>query len=151
MKDIAEFIALADKLGPDTLDAFVACYAQDCMFTDPFQTVHGRKEVRRVYLDMLTHLHAPRFCNVRLLGAADPGHRPMAARAQEIVIGWDFEFAISPGKPRTLIAGASALKLNDRGEIIEHRDYWDASRLMQAFPVIGPAIGWLRRKIGQPH
>lgn len=146
MTQVSDFITLAQTLSLDNVDAFVDCYAQDAVFTDPFQTVHGRDEVRRVYLEMLRHLHLPQFRNVRVIS----GPTPPAGQACEIMLGWHFEFAIAPGKPRTTIAGCSLLRLDQQGKIVEHCDYWDASRLMQAFPVIGQVIGWLRKKIGQP-
>jgi hypothetical protein len=146
MNRISQFMALAQTLSLENIDRFVACYAQDCVFSDPFQSVRGQAEVRRVYLEMLQHLHQPRFRNVRILG----GPMPEAGPPCEVMIGWDFEFSLAAGKPRTVIAGASLLRLNPQGNITEHRDYWDASRLMETFPVVGKAIGWLRRKIGQP-
>lgn len=150
MDNISRFMELAQRLCPENLDSFVACYAQDAVFTDPFQTVRGRDQVRRVYLEMLQHLHRAQFRNVRILGGAGMAKAPTSEMSGEIMVGWDFEFSLRPSKPRTVIAGCSLLRLNDRGEIMEHRDYWDASRLMEAFPGIGQVIGWLRKKIGQP-
>jgi hypothetical protein len=40
------------------------------------------------------------------------------------------------------------LEIDSEGRIASHIDYWDASRLMQVLPIVGPLIRWLRRKIG---
>ena len=139
--DIAAFIAAAESLNRDSIERLSTFYADDCRFTDPFQTVTGRAQVQAVYRDMFEHLYQPCFSRVRVLGAPDPA-------GQEVMIGWDFEFSLANGRPRQVIAGCSRLVLNTEGKIQEHVDYWDASRLIQAFPLIGPVIGWLRRKIG---
>ncbi len=137
------FISAAEQLSQDTVDQLAAFYAPDCEFTDPFQKVRGQKRVRDIYLEMFHQLEQPRFTNVRLLGAPDPGTR-------EVMVGWTFEFALGPNKPRQRIAGASLLVINSAGLIQSHHDYWDASRLMEALPLIGGIIRWIRQKIGRP-
>lgn len=139
--DIAAFIAAAESLNQNSVQQLSAFYADNCRFTDPFQTVTGRAQIQAVYRDMFEHLDQPRFARLRVLGAPDQA-------GQEVMIGWDFEFSLSKGRPRQIIAGCSRLVLNAEGKIQEHVDYWDASRLIQTFPLIGPVIGWLRRKIG---
>jgi hypothetical protein len=138
--DIAAFIAAAEALDQQNLDRLLECYAEDCRFTDPFQTVSSKSAIQQIYLEMFTHLHEPKFRDVHLMGAATNA-------PAEAVIGWTFEFSIGPGKPRQRLPGCSRLRLNAQGKIQDHTDYWDGSRLMQAFPVVGPVIGWLRRKI----
>ncbi|MBU3724789.1 MAG: nuclear transport factor 2 family protein [Burkholderiaceae bacterium] len=139
--DIAGFIAAAEALTQNSIEQLSAFYAEDCRFSDPFQTVQGRRRVQAVYRDMFAHLDRPRFAQVRVLGA--PDHQ-----GREVMIGWDFEFSLAKGRPRQVIHGCSRLILNAEGKIQEHIDYWDASRLMQSFPLVGPVIGWIRKKIG---
>ncbi len=137
--DTKAFVTAASTLSGETVDALAAFYAADAVFTDPFQTVKGRTNIAHVYRSMFQQLNNPRFVNVRVLGAAT---------ASEVMIGWDFEFAFKPGGHRHVIPGTSRLTLDAQGMIAEHLDYWDASRLMQALPVIGRLIAWLRQKIG---
>ncbi len=137
--DTKTFVAVASTLSVETVDHLAAFYAPDAIFTDPFQTVSGRAKIAHVYRSMFQQLDNPRFVNVRVLGAAS---------AAEVMIGWDFEFAFKPGGGRQSIPGSSRLTLDEQGMIREHLDYWDASRLMQALPVVGRLIGWLRQKIG---
>jgi steroid delta-isomerase len=138
--DITAFIAAAEALDPQHLDRLLAFYADDCRFTDPFQSVSGQSAIQQIYADMFTHLHEPKFRDVHLMGAA-------TSAPAEAVIGWTFEFAIGPGRPVQRLSGCSRLRFNAQGKIQDHTDFWDGSRLMQAFPVVGPVIGWLRRKI----
>jgi hypothetical protein len=137
--DTNAFIAVAARLTIQTVDALAAFYAPNAVFTDPFQTVTGRTKIAQIYRSMFQNLDNPRFVNLRVLGAVTP---------TEVMIGWDFEFAFKPCGPRQSIAGASRLTLDDQGMILEHLDYWDASRLMQALPLVGRVIAWLRQKIG---
>jgi hypothetical protein len=137
--DTNAFCAVAAGLSIRTVDDIAAFYAPNAVFTDPFQTVTGRTKIAHVYQSMFQNLDNPRFVNVRVLGAVTP---------TEVMIGWDFEFALKPGGSRQSIAGASRLTLDDQGMIQQHLDYWDASRLMQALPLVGRVIGWLRQKIG---
>lgn len=141
--NVAAFITAAESLGPDSLEALLNFYAEDCRFTDPFQTVYGRSNIRRVYQDMFSHLYQPQFKNVELM--AQPDHAK-----SELVISWCFEFSIGHQKPRQQVLGCSRLRLDGQGKILDHQDFWDGSQLMQAFPIVGPVIRWLRQKIGHP-
>ncbi len=143
---IEPFIRAAQSLTADSVDALGAFYSEDCEFTDPFQTVHGRSAVMRVYREMFANLHAPQFQNLRVLGApkaAGPG--------QELVLAWDFSFSLQEGKPRQNIPGCSLLQLDENLQIVRHFDYWDASALMQALPIVGPVVAFVRRKIAGNH
>jgi hypothetical protein len=133
------FIAAAESLDQNTVSSLAAFYAIDCTFNDPFQSVQGRQAVQTVYSAMFDQLFQPRFSRVCVLAAPTD---------QQVVMGWTFEFALGPDKPKQRIAGCSLLTLNAEGLIQTHDDYWDASRLMEALPVVGRLIHWLRQKIG---
>ena len=134
----------AEALTMESVERLSHFYASDCRFSDPFQTVQGRKAMAQVYRSMFNHLESPRFLTVRPLGQPQD-------TANEVVLGWDFEFALGKSKPRQSIAGCSRLIFNAQGEIQEHVDYWDASLLMQGLPVVGGVIAWIRRKIAGSH
>lgn len=143
---IEQFVRAAETLTADSVETLGEFYSKDCAFTDPFQTVHGRDAVVGVYREMFSHLYAPRFQNVRVLGA------PRALeQGQELVLAWEFSFALSERKPRQNIPGCSLLQLNENLQIVRHFDYWDASALMQALPILGPVVGFVRRKIAGNH
>jgi len=135
----AAFIQAAESLSVSSVDELAVFYSDDCIFTDPFQTVMGRAEVRRVYASMFEHLDAPRFHSVSVAATADRGP----------VLQWVFEFAVRRGGPRVSIPGISLLELDAAGAVARHTDFWDASLLMQGLPVIGPVVGWLRQRIAK--
>lgn len=136
--NLAGFIAAAEGLRTGNTADLAAFYSEDCVFTDPFQTVRGRAAVHGVYQSMFNSLDDPRFCNVRQMGAA---------AGPELVLQWRFEFALKAGAKRQSIPGASQLEIGGHGLIVRHTDFWDASMLMQSLPAVGPLIGWIRRKI----
>jgi len=141
---IDPFIHAAETLTADTVETLGSFYSETCEFTDPFQTVQGREAVIGVYREMFSHLHTPQFRNVRVLGM------PKATtQGQEVVLAWEFSFSLSAKAPRQHIAGCSLLQLNEDLQIVLHFDYWDASALMQALPLVGPVVGFVRRKIGR--
>jgi hypothetical protein len=139
---IEPFIRAAQTLTAGSVESLGAFYSEDCEFTDPFQTVHGRDAVVGVYREMFSHLHAPKFQNVRVLGMPKG-----LGQGQELVLAWEFSFSLSETKPRQNIPGCSLLQLNENLQIVRHFDYWDASALMQALPILGPVVGFVRRKI----
>ena len=143
---IEAFIRTAETLTAESVESLGQFYSEHCEFTDPFQTVRGRDAVIRVYRDMFAHLHQPQFRDVRVLGA------PKAVgRGQELVLAWGFCFSLRQGKPRQNIPGCSLLQIDENLQIVRHFDYWDASALMQALPIVGPVVGFVRRKIAGNH
>jgi steroid Delta-isomerase len=143
---IEQFVRAAETLTADSVETLGAFYSKDCAFTDPFQTVHGREAVIGVYREMFANLHQPQFRNVRILGA------PKAkTQGQEMVIAWEFSFSLSETKPRQNIPGCSLLQIDENLQIVRHFDYWDASALMQALPIVGPVVAFVRRKIAGNH
>lgn len=136
--NIEGFIQAARHLGPTSVSTFAEFYAADCVFSDPFQTVKGRQAVENVYRSMFKNLHLPGFYDIRIIAAPTQ---------QELMLQWRFEFAFKAGGDRHSIMGSSLLEFDAAGLIARHTDYWDASRLMQSLPLIGPVIAWIRRKI----
>jgi hypothetical protein len=143
---IDQFIQAAETLSADSVETLGSFYSETCEFTDPFQTVQGRAAVIGVYREMFSHLHAPAFRNVRVLGAPKKN-----AQGQELVLAWEFSFSLSAKAPRQHIPGCSLLQLDEDLQIVRHFDYWDASALMQALPLVGPVVAFVRRKIAGNH
>ena len=139
--DFALFQQLAETLTAESAQSLADRYSKDARFTDPFQTVTGRQAIAQVYQSMFQHLDVPRFTQVRQIGSAPVNDK-------ELVVGWNFEFAMGPGKPRQSIPGVSLLTLDGEGLICKHVDYWDASRLFEALPLVGRIVHWLRQRIG---
>ena len=134
-----QFSLAASSLSASSLEAFVGFYDEEATFVDPFAELCGRVQISASYLSMLTNLHQAHFtCK----------DWAMAPRGQtgpvRMVITWDFHFQVRPTSPNVCIPGASWLELDPNSRLITlHRDYWDASELLAAFP----GLGWLIRGV----
>lgn len=51
-----------------------------------------------------------------------------------------------PKRPWT-IEGMSTISLDAEGKVVEHVDYWDATPLLQAVPVLGRVVTLTRRVV----
>ena len=134
---VQRLVQLYENLSFDQLQQLPTCYAPDAHFKDPFNAVQGIAAITRIFTHMFATLDAPRFVVTEQLVQ---GHRAFLA--------WEFHFAMRrwrKGQPQC-IRGATFLRLNDAGLVLEHRDYWDtAEELYEKLPV----LGWLMRKLRQ--
>lgn len=134
-----QFSLAASSLSTDSLEAFVGFYDQNASFVDPFAELCGRAQIQASYLSMLTNLRQARFtCRDWAMAPRDQTGRI------RMVLTWDFHFQVRPTSPNVCIPGASWLELDPTSRLIRlHRDYWDASELLAAFP----GLGWLIRGV----
>ena len=134
-----QFSRAACSLSVSNLEGFVGFYAADATFIDPFASLSGRAQIKASYLSMLTNLHQAHFtCGDWAIAPKAPDG------AARMILTWDFHFRVRPTSAAVCIPGASWLQLNPTSHLIElHRDYWDASELLAAFP----ALGWLIRGV----
>jgi len=107
-------------------------------FRDPFNDVLGAEETNAVFRRMFDHLDDVRFVfDERLV------HGPLA------FVTWTMTFVPKRGPKRTrVIEGASRLRFDDAGRVLEHRDYWDASLALEGIPVMGWIVKSVRRRLG---
>ncbi len=134
------YVAAMQTLQADAVDDFVAMFAEDGEFKDPFNHVHGRRDIRRVTLHMFEVLDDVSF-TVRSSGG-DGRHRFAAwtFRARQKRIGW-FEFD-----------GVSEIELNENGEVVRHIDHWDSTRgLFCKLPLIGGIFRALLSRLSLPE
>lgn len=121
-------------LTPDTVSGAGQFYAADAHFRDPFNDVRGLAAIETIFRHMFDHTEHPRFIIVDRIAQGD-----------QAFVTWRFVFGLR-GKEYA-IAGGSHLRFNADGLVTLHRDYWDAAEeLFQKLPLVGGAIGWLRRR-----
>jgi predicted SnoaL-like aldol condensation-catalyzing enzyme len=131
-------IAAFESLTPDTVDALAALYAADATFRDPFNDVRGRAAVARIFSHMFEQVGAPRFEVHSAMSEGDAAW-----------LDWTMHFTMR-GQALQIV-GATRLRFDDAGCVVEHRDYWDAAQaLYEKLPVIGGAMRWLRRRLAVP-
>ena len=121
-------------LSPDTLVQAVDHYHHNARFKDPFNEVDGVDAIITLFEHMFATTQNPRFImHDRIL------------QDRQAFVSWTFEFELN-NHPYS-VRGGSHLKFDDRGLVLEHRDYWDAAEeLFQKLPVIGTPVRWLRNR-----
>ena len=135
-----QFRSCVEQLSLERLSALGDYYAADAVFQDPFHTLTGRPAILGGYAAMFKGLHQPRFESLSMAVQEQTG---------AIAVRWVFRFSVHSRAPKVEIPGTSWLTLNDQGEITRHEDHWDASRLLEAFPVVGGLNRWVKKRIAK--
>jgi len=102
---------------PDRVEALRGLYADDTVFRDPIQEIHG--------LDAFIEM------NHRLLGRArslDWEIRAMQGDEDEVFLEWTMRGKARLG-PALSLEGATRATARG-GKIVHHRDYWDFGELL---------------------
>jgi steroid delta-isomerase len=137
---VARVVSFYENLTPLAVGRIAEIYAPEATFRDPFNDVRGVEAIRGIFERMFVHLADCRFHIVDTV---------VDARGAMLV--WDFEFRIRRYRPDALqtIHGASHLRFDATGRVIDHRDYWDAAEELYAkLPLLGPLMRWLKRRLG---
>lgn len=71
-----------------------------------------------------------------------------ALDGNRVLSRWTMRFRVRrmPKRPWT-IEGMSTISLDAEGKVVEHVDYWDATPLLQAVPVLGRVVTLTRRVV----
>ena len=140
---VGAVVDLFESLSPADLPGLRGVYAPDARFKDPFNAVQGLPAIARIFDHMFRQLDAPRFTV-----------RDIVAQGDDVFLTWDFNFRTGrPGQRRGAramqIHGASHLRFDAGGQVVMHRDYWDAAEeLYEKLPIIGLVVRWLKRRAG---
>ncbi len=113
-------------------------YAAETFFKDPFNEVQGVAAMERIFAHMFEALDQPHFI---VTGRV--------AQGQECFLVWDFRFRFKRFDRVTwqTVRGTSHLRFDDAGQVVFHRDYWDAAEeLYEKLPGVGALMRWLKRQ-----
>ncbi|WP_180681996.1 nuclear transport factor 2 family protein [Tepidicella baoligensis] len=134
-------IAFFEHLSPESLGSLNQLYAPQARFKDPFNEVEGTQAIRAIFVHMFQSLQEPRFV---VTGRVQQG--------EQAFLTWDFHFRFQRFDTSTVqtIRGATHLMFDHQGQIVLHRDYWDAAEeLYEKLPGIGALMRWLKRRARQ--
>lgn len=134
------FQSCVQTLSPERLADLGQFYAPEAQFQDPFQRVQGREAILHCYAAMFSSLHQPHFHSLALASRGPDG---------SVAVRWVFGFSTQPRAPAVSIPGTSWLHFDADGLIMLHEDHWDASLLLDAFPVIGGITRLVKRRIAR--
>lgn len=131
-------VAFFEQLTPDSLSRIGQRYAPEARFKDPFNEVCGVPAITGIFEHMFAALHEPRFVVTgRVLQGA------------QCFLTWDFLFRFQRFDTATTqtVRGATHLVFSPEGQIVLHRDYWDAAEeLYEKLPLVGGLMRWLKRQ-----
>ncbi len=135
------YVAVLDGTTAGGVDDLVACFAEDARFRDPFSDVRGKAKIRRVFEKAYEDADEVAF-RVTDRASGDHAH----------YLRWTFT-CLPKGFLRRHgpleVEGLSEVHLNEAELVTAHLDYWDpAPDLYQRVPLLGFALGTIRRRIG---
>lgn len=132
---LASLVRFYEELTPDSVARVGQLYAANARFKDPFNEVQGVQAIERIFSHMFQQVSRPRFIvDTALLDR------------NQAMLCWRFLF--SSGGRDIEVRGASHVVFDAEGRVSLHRDYWDTGEELYAkFPLIGPLIRWLGRRL----
>ena len=117
-----------EKMTPETLGSMKQFLADDVVFTDPFNTLHGPDAFVAIFTHMYAVMKNPRF---DILDVA------VSEKAGFIKWRMTGELRSRPSFQLDL-TGMSEVHFNNAGLVTAHFDHWDsAHQLLAKLPVIG--------------
>ena len=135
---VNQLVHYFETLNPARVARMGDFYAQQVWFKDPFNEVQGLAQVQQVFSHMYVALDRPRFVVTERI-----------VEEHQCSLTWDFEFYFRGRRNAALqtIRGSSHLKFNAAGQVVYHRDYWDAAEeLYEKLPLLGSLMRWLKKK-----
>ena len=130
-KAYARFFA---EMTPETLDNMKHLLADDAVFTDPFNTLHGSDAIVAMFIHMYAVMNNPRFDILDVAASEKAGY-----------IKWCMTGALrSRSSVQINLTGMSEIHFNAAGMVTAHHDHWDSAHQLLAKL---PAIGWFVRRM----
>jgi hypothetical protein len=138
-QSIARLVRFFEGLSPKELARISELYAPQAHFKDPFNDVQGVRAIERIFCHMFDSLHEPRFVVTGQM-----------LQGRQCFLTWDFLFRFKRFDTvhTQTVHGASNIVLDDAGQVIQHRDYWDAAEeLYEKLPLVRGLMRWLKRRV----
>ena len=135
---IARIVQFFESLSPASVAQLGELYSAQAQFKDPFNDVTGVPAIARIFHHMFKTLDNPRFVVTN-----------QVIQGTQCFLTWEFRFGFKnfkQGQPQVIL-GASHLVISEQGQVILHRDYWDAAEeLYEKLPLVGGLMRWLKRR-----
>ena len=130
------YIAILEALRPSNLDSLRDVVTDDVRFSDPFHDTTGREAMAAIFERMFDDVADLRFRAERRSASIDHGF-----------FSWVLEGRLG-GRPWRVSGVTEVTFAPDEERIAAHIDHWDAAaQLYERFPLIGPLLRHLRRRI----
>lgn len=140
-RGLAAFGAFFASFAPEKVSELLdQTYAADVYFNDTLKTVRGREALRHYLAESAA---AVDDCRVRILETTRTAHG-------EHLVRWTMMIRFKRLKrgQDTWTVGLSHLRLDARGQVAYHQDYWNAADgIFQHIPLLGAAIAAIKRRL----
>ncbi|MEZ5440190.1 MAG: nuclear transport factor 2 family protein [Lysobacterales bacterium] len=115
-------------------------YAEDVWFNDTLKTVRGRERLGHYLAESAAAVEA---CRVQIDDLTHNGQGDYYVRWRMMIRFRRFKRGTD-----THSIGISHLRFDERGQVLLHQDYWDATQgLFEHVPVLGSMIRWIKRRV----
>jgi limonene-1,2-epoxide hydrolase len=137
--EVATYVAFFNGLTDESVDDLRRLASPQVRYRDPLTDRHGIDAVTD-YMHMWFQTMDDLSFDVNL----------HAVHGNVVLSQWNMNFRIRrmPKRPWT-IEGMSKISLDTEGKVTEHVDYWDATPLLQAVPLLGRVVTLTRRVVTQ--
>jgi hypothetical protein len=126
-----------ETLTADTIDNLDAHLVEDVRFQDPFHNTTGKAAMKRAIARVFDTATDVSFCV-----------NDHAAAVDRIFFKWRLSAKLREKTWR--VNGVTVVVFSDMGQVVSHEEYWDAaSQLYELFPLIGPLLRLLRRRVAR--
>lgn len=136
---LARYAALFERIAPQDLERLDEYFAPEARFADPFTDVRGLAQIRRVFERMFETCRDVRFVVSNRFVSNGTG-----------CLVWTMTFRPAGrllGTRSVRIEGASHLRFDETGLLLEHVDYWDAGVVYARLPLLGALVRFVRNRI----
>lgn len=128
------YALLFSKLSPTNVAALGPLVSETIYFTDPFNRLKGKANFLGLMSEMFEQLNDVGFEVLETQIQGQTGY-----------LYWRFSASSSlTGSFST--EGTSRVCFNHQGLVISHQDFWDASVLIEQFPLLGRLIRYIRKR-----
>ena len=130
-----QYVTVLSSLEAHKLYTLDAVTSNDILFQDPFNKTTNRTALKAIFSEMYEKLNDVTFLVSKSILSNDTGFIIWTFSGDSKLTG-SFSFE-----------GSSEVIFDSKGLVISHRDYWDASLLMETLPVFGLLIKSLRKRM----
>jgi steroid delta-isomerase len=136
---LERYLSLWDGITADQVGQLREHASDDMRFRDPFNDVRGLDACLAVFEHMFTQLDEVRF------------------EVKEHSVGesvgyayWSMTFVVRrmPGRRPWRIEGMSRIAFDPTNRVVDHEDFWDATPVFEALPVVGWLVKAAKKVMG---